>query len=165
MSSIARGRTSARSLILAVLLIWSATEVPKLHFWRCLNLHLLDLVVGHVQSELLNTTLDGVPASQSRGEVNISGHAKVSRVDDLVCARLVEDGLGVDTSLVGEGTETGDVVVEGDVDLDGLSDKILNLLELVELVSGGDVVVAVDDHTGQETSERGDTVTLADTEN
>jgi hypothetical protein len=35
----------------------------------------------------------------------------------------------------------------------------------VELVSGGDVVVAVDDHAGQETSERGDTVALADSEN
>lgn len=126
---------------------------------------MLDLVISHVQSELLNTTLDGVPASQSRSEVNISGHAEISRVNDLVCAGLVEDSLGVDTGLVGKGTETSDVVVEGDVDLDGLSDKILNLLELVELVSGGDVVVAVDNHTGQETSERGDTVALADSEN
>lgn len=162
MSSIARGRTSARSLILAVLLSGQYLKF-KAEVW-C-NLHLLDLLIGHVQSELLNTTLDGVPASQSRSEVNISGHAEISRVNDLVCARLVEDGLGVDSGLVGESTETGDVVVEGDVDLDGLGDEILNLLELVELVSRGDVVVAVDDHAGQETSERGDAVTLADSEN
>lgn len=126
---------------------------------------MLDLVISHVQSELLNTTLDGVPASQSRGEVNISGHAEISGVDDLVCAGHVEDSLGVDTGLVSEGTETSDVVVEGHIDLDGLGNHILNLLELVKLVSGGDVFVAVDNHTGQETSERGDTVSLADSEN
>ena len=69
----------------------------------------------------------------------------------------------MDTSLVRESAETGDVVVEGNVDLNGLGNHILNLLELVQLVLGGDVVVVGNDHAGHETTERGDTVALTDT--
>lgn len=32
--------------------------------------------------------------------MNISGHAKISRVDDLVCRWVVENSFGVDSSLV-----------------------------------------------------------------
>jgi hypothetical protein len=42
---------------------------------------------------------------------DVAGHAKVGGVKDLVGARVGEDGLGVDTGLVSEGAEAGDVVV------------------------------------------------------
>ncbi len=51
--------------------------------------------------------------------MHVACHAKVGRVDDLVRARVVEDGLGVDPGLVREGAEARDGVVEGRVDLDG----------------------------------------------
>src|SRR5699024_9523004 len=84
--------------------------------------------------------------------------------DDLVGAGVVQDGLGVDTSLVGESTETGNVVVERNVDLNGLSNEVLNVLELLELVLALDVVAVGNHHTGHQTTERGDAVTLTNTE-
>ena len=91
----------------------------------------LDLFVRHGQLELFHSGLDGVPASQSVTiplaislgidqyrhnerdipDGDISGHAKVGRVEDLVCRGVGKDRLGVNTSLVGEGASTGDVVV------------------------------------------------------
>lgn len=118
------------------------------------NLHFLDLLVGHGQAELLNTALDGVPSSQSRGKVDVSAHTEIGRVDNLVGAGHVENSLGVNTSLVGEGAESGNGVVEGNVDLNGLGNHVLNLLELVQLVSGGDVVVAANNHAGEEATKR-----------
>jgi len=126
---------------------------------------LLALSVSQIDVELLSTRLDGVPAGQTRGEVDVAGHAEVGRVDDFVGAGVVEDGLGVDTSLVSEGTETGDVVVEGDVDLDGLGDEVLDVLDLLQLVLALDVLRVGNHHAGHQTTERGDTVALADTEN
>lgn len=125
---------------------------------------LLVLDVGHVEVKLLRTRLDGVPAGQTRCEVNVSRHAEIGGVDNLVGARVVQDGLGVDTGLVGEGTETGDVVVEGNVDLDGFGHEILNLLELMELVLALDIVAIGGHHTGHQTTERRDAVSLANTE-
>lgn len=65
---------------------------------------------------------------------------------------------------MGEGGETGDVVVEGNVDLDRVGDQVLNGLELVEIVLALDVVAVGDNHAGHETTQRGDTVTLTDTD-
>ena len=126
---------------------------------------LLDLVVGHLETKLANTGLDSVPAGQARGEVDVAGETEVGRVENLVGAGVVEDGLGVDTGLVGEGAETGDGVVEGSVDLNSLGDQVLELLELVELVLALDILGAGDNHASHQTTKRGDTVTLADTEN
>lgn len=92
---------------------------------------LLALRIGHVQVQLLNSALDGIPAGQTRGEVDVSSETKIGGVDDFIGTRIREDGLGVDTSLVGEGAETGDVVVEGDIDLNGLRDEILQVSQLV----------------------------------
>lgn len=117
------------------------------------DLQELDLVIVHIQTELFNPGLDGVPARQPRREVHVSVNAEVGRVDDLVGARHVEDGLGVDACLVGEGAEARDGVVERHVDLDGLGYHVLDLLELVELVARGDVVVVFDDHAGEEAAE------------
>lgn len=125
---------------------------------------LLVLSIRHLDVELLSTRLDGVPTSQTGSEVDVAGHAKVGGVDDFVGAGVVEDGLGVDTGLVGEGTETGDVVVEGDVDLDGLGDEVLNVLELLKLVLALDVVAVDSHHTGHQTTQGSDTVTLTNTQ-
>lgn len=125
---------------------------------------LLALSVGQLDLELLGARLNCVPAGQTGSKVDVAGHAKVGRVDDLVGARVIEDSLGVDTGLVGKGTETGDVVVEGNVDLDSFGDEVLNVLDLLQLVLALDVFGVGDHHTGHQTAKRGDTVALADTE-
>ena len=110
----------------------------------------LNLVVGHLEPELLDADLDGVPAGQPRCEVDVSAHAKVGRIDDLVGAGHIQDGLGVDAGLVGEGAEACDGVVERHVDLHGLGHHIFDLLELVQLVLGRDIVVVLDDHASEQ---------------
>lgn len=85
--------------------------------------------------------------------MHVSAHAEISGVDDLVGAGVVKNRLGVNTGLVREGTETSDGVVEGDVDLNGLGDHILNLLELVQLISRGDIFVAADNHSCHKATE------------
>ena len=61
---------------------------------------------------------------------------------------------------MGEGGETGNVVVEGNVDLDRVGDQVLNGLELVQVVLALDVVAVGDDHAGHQTTQRSDTVAL-----
>lgn len=85
--------------------------------------------------------------------MDVSVHAKVGGVDDLVSAGHVQDGLGVDARLVGESAEAGDGVVEGDINLNGLGNKVLDLLELVQLVPRSDIVVAADNHAGKQATE------------
>ena len=65
---------------------------------------------------------------------------------------------------MGEGRETGDVVVEGNVDLNRVGDQVLNGLELVEVVLALDVIAVGDNHAGHETTKRSDTVALTNTD-
>lgn len=60
---------------------------------------LLVLRVGHLDAELVAARLDGVPAGQARGEVDVARHAKVGRVDDFVGRWIAQDGLCVDAGL------------------------------------------------------------------
>ena len=60
--------------------------------------------------------------------MHVARQAEIGGVENLVCAGVVEDGLGVDAGLVGEGAEARDGVVERRVDLDSLGDHILNLV-------------------------------------
>jgi hypothetical protein len=71
---------------------------------------LLVLRVGHFDLELGGSRLDSVPSGQTRGEVHVSRHAEISRVDDFVGRWVVENCLGVDTGLVGESAESSDVL-------------------------------------------------------
>lgn len=103
---------------------------------------------------MFNTALDGVPASQSRGEMDVSTHAKVGRVYNLICTGHVKNGLGMNTGLVGESTESSDGVVERYVDLNGFGNHVFKLLELVQLVSRSDIIMAADDHSGKEATKR-----------
>ena len=52
-----------------------------------------------------------------------------------------------------KGTEASHWIVEGDVDLDSLGNHILNFLELMQLVSTGHIIMALDDHSGDEASQ------------
>jgi hypothetical protein len=141
----------------------------------------LDLVIVEGKAKLFDTRLDGVPTRQTvtvngglkggdfeRGKYapnrDVAGKTEVLRLEDLVRAGVVEDGLGVDASLVGEGTVPGDRVHEGDVDLDGLSDQVLDFSEHGEVVLGLDVFGVGGIETGDEATERGDTDTLTNTE-
>lgn len=88
----------------------------------------------------------------------VARQAKIRGVQNFVCGRVVQDGLGtvtfnisdyplkgaakikticlLDTGLVGKGTEPGDRVVERGVDLYRLSDHILDLY-FVSLMATG----------------------------
>lgn len=50
------------------------------------------------------------------------------------------------------------------VDLNGVGNKLLNVLELVQLVLAQNVVLGADNHASHQTSKRGNSVTLADTQ-
>ena len=90
----------------------------------------------------------------------IAAHAKVGWVNDLVRGRIVQYGFGVDASFVGEGTEAGDGVVEGDVDFHGCRDEVFNVFEFLEIVFRHYVVSVDGNHASHETTQRGDAVAL-----
>ena len=92
-----------------------------------LGRHLLDLVIRHDQAELPNSCLDRVPARQPRGKVDVARQTEIGGVENLVCAGVIENGLSVDTGLVGKGAEARNGVVEGSVDFNSLGDQVLNL--------------------------------------
>jgi hypothetical protein len=139
-------------------------------------IHFLDLIIGHVEAKLSYSRLDGVPACQARRKVDIASQAKIGRVENLICAGVVEDGLGVDASLVGEGTEASNGVVEGGVNLYSLGYHVLNLqkvrknscgycdatylLEHVELILALDILRACNHHASQEAAKGCNAVTL-----
>ena len=52
-----------------------------------------------------------LPTGQSVSDRDVSAHTKVLGLQDLIRRRVGKDSLGVNTSLVGESAESGDVVV------------------------------------------------------
>ena len=65
-----------------------------------------DLIVGKLQTELLNTALDSIPASETVTDRNITSETEIFGLEDLVCRGVVQDSLGVNTGLMGESTVT-----------------------------------------------------------
>lgn len=124
----------------------------------------LQVVIRQRQTQLLCTVLDRVPASETMTDRDVAGHAKDLGLENLVCCWVVQDRLGVDTGLVGEGTVAGDAVVEGHLDLDGVGDQVLQVAQLVQLVLGGDIVWINREHACNEVADRGDSVALTDAE-
>lgn len=140
------------------------------------------LFVVKLKIELLDSALNGVPTGQSVTDRDVSSHTKVGGVEDLVGGRVGKDGLGMDTSLVGEGTETSDVVVAGqqiisfyntdrigmnlqrDLNLNGLGNEIFELSEHREVVLALNILRVGNHHSGNKTAKRGDTISLANTE-
>ena len=57
-------------------------------------------LVGELEAELLDTTLDSVPACQAVSDRNVARKTEVLRLENLVGGRVVENGLGVNTRLV-----------------------------------------------------------------
>lgn len=140
------------------------------------------LFVIKLEVELLNSALNGVPTSQSVTDRDVSGHPEVGRVEDLVGGGVGKDGLGVDTGLVGEGTETSNVVVadnrlsaskpwtriavnlQRNLNLNGLGNEVFKLSKHREVVLSLDVLRVGNHHSGDETTKRGDTISLTNTE-
>ena len=117
-SSIDCVRTSASSLILDVASL-ILKGVARLECYRKSSTGIrTNLVVAELQAELLDARLDGIPYGQTMSIarlVKCPGHwplyapdrdvarqAEVLWLEDLVRAWVVEDGLGVDTSLMGK---------------------------------------------------------------
>ncbi len=66
---------------------------------------------------------------------------------------------------VGKGTEAGDIVVKGDIDLDSSCDQVLNSLELGEIIFAPYVVSISDEHTRNKSSQWSYPIPLADAQN
>jgi hypothetical protein len=49
------------------------------------------LRIRHWEVQLVSTALDGIPAGEPAGEVDISGQTEISWVDDLICRGVVEN--------------------------------------------------------------------------
>ena len=121
---------------------------------------------------------------------DVSAHTKVLGLQDLVSGRVSQDRLGVDTSLVGKGAESGNVVVasgaathprqllpfqenppgpsgdsQGNRNLDGLGDQVFDFSQHGQVVLGLDVFRVGDHHPGDQSSQGGDSVPLTDTQN
>lgn len=96
---------------------------------------------------------------------DVAGETEVLRLENLVGGGVVEDGLGVNTGLVGERTVTSDGVHEGNVDLDGLGDQVFNLTEHRQVVLALDVFGVRRVQARDKTTKRGDTDTLTNTKN
>lgn len=62
------------------------------------------LLVGKLESELLHTTLDSVPAREPVSDRHISRETEILRLQDLIGGRVVQNSLGVNTGLVRERT-------------------------------------------------------------
>ena len=112
---------------------------------------------------------------------DVAGETEVLRLEDLVGGGVVEDGLGVNTGLVGEGTVTPeddvrllarntprhnlrDGVHERHVDFDGLGNKVLDFTEYEEIVLLElDIVWFGGTQAGNKASKRSDADTFTDT--
>ena len=99
------------------------------------------------------------------GEREMEGkETYVGGIDNLIGRRVGKDGLCMDTGLVGKGAETGNVVVERDGNLDGVGDQVFNLSKHVQVVLALNVFRVGNHHSSDKTTERGNTVSLSDTE-
>jgi len=125
----------------------------------------LQIIVRKSQAQLLSSVLDGVPSSKAMTDRDISRHTEHLGLENLICGRVVEDGLGVDTGLVCEGTIASDAVVERNLDLHGIGNQVLEVTELVKLVLGGNIVGIDSEHTSNQVSNGSDSVALANAEN
>ena len=70
-----------------------------------------NLIISELQAQLLDTALDSIPASETVTDRDVSGETKVFRLEDLIGRGVVQDGLGVNTSLVGERTITTECIL------------------------------------------------------
>ena len=154
---------------------------------------ILDLFIIHLEIQLLDSRLDGVPSGQTMTDISfirtrgaseslpdrdVSAHTEIGWVENLVCGWVGEDSLGVNTGLVGEGTESSDVVVaiissfrrlakdslQRNRDLDSLGDEVLDLSEHGEVVLGLDVFWVGDHHSCNQTTKGCNTISFSDTE-
>jgi hypothetical protein len=64
----------------------------------------LDLLIGELEPKLLHSRLDSVPSGETVSDGDVASEPEVFGLEDLICTRVIEDGLGVNTSLVREGT-------------------------------------------------------------
>ena len=70
-----------------------------------------NLIISELQAQLLDTALDSIPASQPVSDRHIPRKAKVLWLENLIGRRVIEDGLSVNTGLVGERTVTPIIMV------------------------------------------------------
>jgi hypothetical protein len=75
---------------------------------------------------------------------------------------LLKDCFGVNTSLVREGTDTSNGVVEWRIDFNNFCNHILNFLDHLDLIFAFDVIRRGNNHSGHQTTERCNAVSFSD---
>ena len=123
---------------------------------------LLDLVVSHFKAQLTHSALDCVPAGQSVGKVDVTSHAEISRVDDLVGGGVGQDGLRVYASLVCERAKPCDVVVEWYFDFHSIRHEILDRFEFGQVVLAQNVVTVGNQHPSDKSTQGRNSIAFTD---
>ena len=115
-----------------------------------------------------------MPACDARPNVDVPAHAKVFRFNSFVRRRIGENGFGMDASLVGEGTESSNIlcnnrsvthvyylilssstyIVERHTDLHSICYEILYLAECNKVVLRLDIVGIRDVHSSDQATKR-----------
>ena len=84
--------------------------------------------------------------------LTVARHTKVGRIYNFISGGTCQYRLGMNACFVREGTEAGDVVVEGDINLHSTCDQVFDSLELGEVVLASYVVSISDQHARHESS-------------
>lgn len=66
--------------------------------------------------------------------MDIPLHTEIVRLEDFIGTPIVQVGLGVNASFVRKCAEACNRIVEGDIDMYGFGDEILDFVELSKLV-------------------------------
>ena len=84
--------------------------------------------------------------------LTIAGHAEICWIDDFISGRICQYSFGMYAGLVCERTEAGNIVVEGDIDLDSTGDQVLDRLQLGKIILAPHVVSISNQHACNESS-------------
>jgi len=66
--------------------------------------------------------------------MDVSSDSKITWIDDPIGAWVSQGSFGMDSGLGGDGAETGDVVFEWNIYLNGLCNKVFEVTELLTWV-------------------------------
>src|SRR5216683_970704 len=94
-----------------------------------------DFIGAQMHAQLGCALTDGVTPGVARADVEATVQAEVVGIERFVGTRVAQNGPGVDTGSMGEGTGRGDRHVERDVDLQTIRYVVVERGELAKIVA------------------------------
>ena len=88
----------------------------------------------------------------NRSFLTIAGHAEICWIDNFISGRIRQYSFGMYAGLVCECTEAGNIIVEGDIDLDSTGDQVLDELQLGKIILAPHIVSISNQHACNESS-------------